>query len=91
MECHGICFWKLCGNPVLSIQKIVKLQVLKQLCIGDRDSGMQAHRQKFLFIENPGEIPENPGKILKNMVKIPASVRKISDNPWKNDAQRRLI
>jgi len=45
---------------------------------------VQAHPQKFSVVKNPG-------KILKNMVKIPASVSKISDNPGKNGAQRRLI
>jgi len=27
-----------------------------------RHGDCNAHPQKFLFVENPGEIPENPGK-----------------------------
>ena len=36
--------------------------------------GVKAYPQNFLYVENPGKIPEAPGKILENLVKIPANL-----------------
>jgi len=33
--------------------------------------GVQAHPQKFLFVENPEKILENVGKNFENLGKIP--------------------
>ena len=41
---------------------------------------VQAHPQKFWFVENPHQIPEKPDKIRKILVKICENVRKISEN-----------
>jgi len=43
--------------------------------------GVQAHPQKFRYLENPRNIPENPNK-------IPKYLGKISENLDKNGVQR---
>jgi len=45
--------------------------------------GVQAHPQKFWFVENLGKIPKNLGKTSKNPGEIP-------ENLGKNGAQRCL-
>jgi len=45
--------------------------------------GVQAHLQRFLFVENLGKIPKNLGKTSENLAKIP-------ENPGKNGAQHCL-
>ena len=52
--------------------------------------GVQAHPQKFLFVEYPGKIPENLGKIPENPNKIPKYLGKIPENLGKNGAHRCL-
>jgi len=53
--------------------------------------GVQAHPQKFWFVENAGKIPvnlgifpENLGKILENPGKILEYLDKIDENPGEN-------
>jgi len=41
------------------------------------EAGVQAHPQKFCFVENPGKIPENVGKKSENFGKIPENPNKI--------------
>jgi len=36
-----------------------------------QEAGLQPHPRKFLFVENPGKIPENLGEIYENVRKIP--------------------
>ena len=53
--------------------------------------GVQAHPEKFWFLENPGQIPENPDKIPKHLGKIPEKPSKTGAQPCltsKNGAQR---
>jgi len=55
-----------------------------------RRQRVQAHPQKFWFVENPGKIPENLGNIPENPKKIPKYLGKIPENLGKNGAQRCL-
>ena len=48
--------------------------------------GVQAHPQKFWFVENPGKIRENLVNIPENPNKIPKYLGKIPENLGKNGA-----
>ena len=50
--------------------------------------GVQAHPQKFWFVEKPGKIRENLGKIYENVRKIPEHLGKLPENTGKNGACR---
>jgi len=57
---------------------------------GSVGSGVQAHPQKFWFVENPGKIRGNLGKIPKDPGKIPEYLDKFLESLGKNGAQRCL-
>jgi len=49
---------------------------------------VQAHPQKFWFVENPGKIPENPNNLPKYLGKIPENLGKngaqgLQKNKWR--------
>jgi len=52
---------------------------------------VQAHPQKFRFVENPGKIPEHLGKIHEIVRTIPENPGKLPENTGNNGAQRCLI
>jgi len=54
--------------------------------VGGGVQGVQAHPQKFWFVENPGKILENFGNIPENPNKIPKYLGQIPENLGKNGA-----
>ena len=52
---------------------------------------MQAHPQKFWFVDNPGKIREILGKICETVHKIPEILGKLSENTDKNENKRCLF
>jgi len=68
-----------------------------QWCRRGGVQGVQAHPQKFWFVQNLGKIPETFGKISENLGKIPENpnkipkyLGKIPENLGKNGTQRCL-